>query len=210
MNALIKDAAKLVLITLVAGIALGMVYGITKDPIAAQEKKAQQAAFKEVFPEADSFELMEDFTGEKAAEIFAGYDNPVEDHQADTLNQLVQAKNDAGEVIGYIFDITTHKGYGGDIEATVGIAADGTVKGYSILSISETAGLGMKAKSDPAWAGQFKDKKVDHFQVVKDGSGSSDDTAIDAISGATITSKAMTGAINNCIACFQALEGGDK
>jgi len=103
----------------------------------------------------------------------------------------------------------TSKGYGGDIPLTVGIQSDGTVSGYSVLSISETAGLGMKAKDDPNWGKQFAGKKADAFSVVKDGSGSGDDAKIDAISGATITSKAVTGAMNSCLAYFQSLEGGN-
>ena len=193
MNALIKDALKLVVITLVAGLALGMVYGITKDPIAEQEKKAQEAAYKEVFPEADSFRDLEGFSVKQASKVIAAYENPVEDHGGDVINSVVEALDKSGKVIGYIFDITTSKGYGGDIELTVGITSDGTVKGYSILSIGETAGLGMRAKTDPEWGKQYADKKVDEFSVVKDGTGSSDDSRIDAISGATITSKAMTG-----------------
>ena len=56
---------------------------------------------------------------------------------------------------------------------------------------------------------QFAGKKVESFSVVKDGSGSGDDAKIDAISGATITSKAVTGAMNSCLAYFQSLEGGN-
>ncbi len=208
MNELIKDCLKLVLITLVAGLALGVVYEITKAPIGRQQTKAQKEAYKAVFPDADEFSDLEGFSGDQASKVFADYasDNTVEDHAGDTLNNVVEAKA-SGQALGYIFDITTHKGYGGDIELTVGIQADGTVTGYSVLSISETAGLGMNAKN-PEWASQYAGKKTESFTVVKDGTGSSDDGKIDAISGATITSKAVTGAINNCLAYFRTLEGG--
>ena len=208
MNALIKDALKLVVITVVAGIALGAVYGITKKPIARQEEKAQQAAYREVFPEAASFEETGEIQQQEVSKVFASSGNTVEGHEADVLNAVVEAKDTSGATLGYIFDITTSKGYGGNIEFTAGIKEDGTVTGYSILSISETAGLGMKAKSDPSWGQQFAGKQVDMFSVVKDGTGASDDTKIDAISGATITSKAMTGAMNNCIAYFKTMKGG--
>ena len=176
MNSLVKDALKLVIITVVAGLVLGAVYGITKKPIADQEAKAQMEAYKAVFPKASDFKDVDGFSG---------------------------------KALGYIFNITTSKGYGGDIQLTVGIQSDGTVSGYSVLSISETAGLGMKAKDDPSWGKQFAGKKADAFSVVKDGSGSGDDAKIDAISGATITSKAVTGAMNSCLAYFQSLEGGN-
>ena len=173
MNSLVKDALKLVIITVVAGLVLGAVYGITKKPIADQEAKAQMEAYKAVFPKASDFKDVDGFSEEAASKVIAS------------------------------------KGYGGDIQLTVGIQSDGTVSGYSVLSISETAGLGMKAKDDPSWGKQFAGKKADAFSVVKDGSGSGDDAKIDAISGATITSKAVTGAMNSCLAYFQSLEGGN-
>ncbi len=211
MNALIKDAIKLVVITVIAGIALGAIYGITKAPIAAQEEKTQMEAYKTVFPEASDFKDVEGFSEEAAAKVIAAYDNPIEDHSEDTISSAVEAVDASGETLGYIFNVTTSKGYGGDIQLTVGIQADLTVTGYSVLSISETAGLGMKAKDDPDWSKQFAGKKVEAFTVVKDGSGSGDDSKIDAISGATITSKAVTGAVNNCLAYANAIiaKGGN-
>ena len=214
MKSLITDCIKLVVITLVAGIVLGGIYGITKEPIAQQEEKAKQAAYQAVFPDASEFTDVEGFEPGDAGDIIADYSNTVDDHEGDTFSEAVEAKDASGQVLGYIFNITTHKGYGGDIQLTVGIQADGTVNGYSVLSISETAGLGMNAKSNPDWQAQFASKKVDTFQVVKDGSGNmnapaEDNGNIDAISGATITSKAVTGAMNSCLAYFQSLEGGN-
>lgn len=208
MNALVKDCLKLVVITLVAGIALGAIYGITKDPIRVQEEKKQVEAYKNVFPDAAAFEDLEGFSTKSASKVIAANEaNTVEDHGGDMINNVVVAKDSSGAALGYIFDATTSKGYGGDIQLTIGIKTDGTVTGYSVLSISETAGLGMNATKEE-WASQFADKQVDTFTVVKDGSGASDDTKIDAISGATITSKAVTGLMNNCIAYFKTIEGG--
>lgn len=211
MNDLLKDGLKLVIITLVAGIALGWIYGITKEPIAAQEAKKQQEAYRAVFPDAKSFQDVEGFSEEAASKVISEYANPVEDHKNDKISSAVSALDDSGNILGYIFNVTTSKGYGGEIQLTVGIQADGTVNGYSVLSISETAGLGMHANDtgDGSWGTQFNGKKVESFQVVKDGSGASDDAKIDAISGATITSKAVTGAMNSCLAYFQSLEGGN-
>ena len=209
MNALIKDALKLVIITVVAGLVLGAVYGITKGPIADQEQKAQMEAYKTVFPKASDFKEVDGFSEEAASKIIAANENPIDGHDSDVISSAVEAVDASGEALGYIFNITTSKGYGGDIQLTVGIQSDGTVSGYSVLSISETAGLGMKAKDDPRWRQQFAGKKVESFSVVKDGSGSGDDAKIDAISGATITSKAVTGAMNSCLAYFQSLEGGN-
>ncbi len=216
MSAMVKDCLKLIVITLVAGLCLGLIYEITKAPIAAQEEKTQQEAYKAVFPEAASFEEVEGFSAEAASEVIAAYDNPIDDHQGDEITAAVKAIDASGNVMGYIFNVTTGKGYGGDISLTVGIQADGTVNGYSVLSISETAGLGMNAKDNAEWAAQFKDVVIDAdtgFTVVKDSTGAlksgTKDGRIDAISGATITSKAVSGAMNSCLAYFQSLEGGN-
>ena len=208
MNALIKDCIKLVTITVIAGAALGAVYGITKAPIAAQEEKAQMEAYAAVFPEAADFTEVEGFSQEAAAEVLASGENPIAGHDDDEITSVVEAVDASGEGLGYIFNVTTAEGYGGDISLTVGIQADGTVNGYSILSIKETAGLGMNAQNEE-WASQFADKNVDAFTVVKDGSGANDDAKIDAISGATITSEAVAGAMNSCIIYFHTLEGGN-
>ena len=208
MNALIKDALKLVIITVVAGLVLGAVYGITKGPIADQEAKAQMEAYKTVFPKASDFKEVDGFSEEVASKIIAANENPIEGHDSDVISSAVEAVDASGEALGYIFNITTSKGYGGDIQLTVGIQSDGTVSGYSVLSISETAGLGMKAKDDPSWGKQFAGKKADAFSVVKDGSGSGDDAKIDAISGATITTTAVTNSVNYAIEAYNQVTGG--
>ncbi len=208
MNTLIKDCLKLIVITLVAGILLGMIYEVTKEPIRIQQEKSQMEAYKKVFPDAKSFEDLEGFSPEAASKVISGNTtNTVDDHAGDEIGAVVVAKDESGSNLGYIFDATTHKGYGGDIHLTVGIKTDGTVTGYSVLAISETAGLGMNANTD-SWESQFEQKKVDTFSVVKDGSGADDDSKIDAISGATITSRAVTGLMNNCLAYFHTIEGG--
>ena len=82
-------------------------------------------------------------------------------------------------------------------------ANEGTITGVELLEISDTPGLGMKA-TEPAFKDQYKDKTVEEFTVTKTGSAS--DSEINAISGATITSNAVTNAVNaalyylhNCI-----------
>ena len=91
--------------------------------------------------------------------------------------------------------VTDKEGYGGDIQITVGVTKDGTVSGVSILSISETAGLGMRA-TEAKFQKQYVGKNTDKFYVSKDGG---EGEPIDAISGATITSRAFTGAVNTAI-----------
>ena len=100
---------------------------------------------------------------------------------------------------GYVITTTDKDGFGGNIQITVGIKKDGTINGVSILSISETAGLGMKA-TEPSFYNQYVNKKADKFVVSKDGG---DGEQIDALSGATITSRAVTGAVNAALGYYQ-------
>ena len=101
--------------------------------------------------------------------------------------------------------VTDKEGYGGDIQISVGILADGTVNGISILSIGETAGLGMNA-TNPDFYNQYAGKQVASFEVTKN--GESGDNMIDALSGATITSRAVTGGVNAALAYYQTITGG--
>ena len=190
---------KLLIITLVAGLALGFVYNLTKDPIAAQNELAKQESYKTVFPDAESFENV-DFTEDEIQKL-------CEEHGITgiTMTEIMTAKDASGSDLGYVFNVTTSEGYGGDIQLAVGVQSDGTLNGFDALSISETAGLGMNATQDD-FRNQFAGVKADQLEVVKDGSGASDDAKIDAISGATITSSAITGAVNTCLA--YTAEGG--
>jgi Na+-translocating ferredoxin:NAD+ oxidoreductase subunit G len=107
-----------------------------------------------------------------------------------------------GSYQGLVVTVIANDGYGGDIKFSVGIQKDGTVNGISILSISETAGLGMKAKEEK-FQSNFKNKKASQFVVTK--SGAAKDGDVDAISGATITSKAVTKGVNSALAVFENL-----
>lgn len=198
-KSLISDCMKLLIITLVAGLALGFVYNLTKDPIAAQNELAKQESYKTVFPDAESFENV-DFTEDEIQKL-------CEEHGITgiTMTEIMTAKDASGSDLGYVFNVTTSEGYGGDIQLAVGVQSDGTLNGFDALSISETAGLGMNATQDD-FRNQFAGVKADQLEVVKDGSGASNDAKIDAISGATITSSAITGAVNTCLA--YTAEGG--
>ena len=95
-------------------------------------------------------------------------------------------------------------GKGGDIKFSVGVGADGTYLGTSILSISETAGLGMRVKTSPDFLAQFKSANTDKFVLVKDGSGAAaGDEKIDAISGSTVTSKAVLRGVNSALIAYK-------
>ena len=195
---LIKDALILFVITAVAGLLLGIVYDITKDPIAVQQQKLKEEAYQTVFSDADSFAEY-DYTNASEVLRSAGIE------AADVTIDEVMAAMKGSDVLGYVMTVTDHEGYGGDIQIAVGIQSDGTVNGISFLSIGETAGLGMKAK-EPAFYQQFAGKKVDSFVYTK--TGASGENEIDALTGATITTNAVTNAVNGAICYFQSIEGG--
>ena len=101
-----------------------------------------------------------------------------------------------GETVGYVFT-TSAKGYGGDVAVMTGVNADGAVAGISILTINETPGLGMNAKKD-AFKDQFKGKSGE-LAVNKDGG------EIVAITSATVTSRAVTKAVNEALSLYESV-----
>ncbi len=182
----IKNTISLMLITLIAGLLLGAVYEITKEPIRKENQKAKEEAYKAVFADADAFEDVK-INEDKVAKALdeKGLDA--------TINEAMKVLDKSGQQIGYVLTVTDHEGYGGDIQFAMGVQSDGTLNGISFLSISETAGLGMKAKED-AFRKQFEGKKTD--QIVYTKNGAKADNEIDALSGATITTNAVTNGVN--------------
>ncbi len=200
MKSVLKDAAVLFAITLIAGAVLGFVYDLTKAPIEEQEAQAKSEACQEVFADAVSFEAVEADETEMTAVVAQG------GYTASSVNEVMKAEDASGNVLGYVLTVTSHEGYGGDIQFSMGIRGDGTLNGIAILSISETAGLGMRAEE--VLKPQFENKKVSQFTYTKTGAVSDDE--IDAISSATITTNAVTNTVNAGLYYFQtALEGGN-
>lgn len=203
-NKIIKDALALTLITLVAGVTLGGVYEITKDPIAKQEAQAKAEAYEQVFTDVAAFEAVEmDDTLTKT--IRDQLDQ--EGYKAQSIEEVMRAEDQSGETLGYAFTVVTSEGYGGDIQFSMGVQNDGTLNGISILSIGETAGLGMNADT-PAFKDQFVGKQVEKLQYTKN--GATQDDEINAISGATVTTNAMTNGVNAGLCAFRVMEGGDQ
>ena len=145
---IVQDALILTAFTLVLGFVLGLVYGITKEPIAAADMAKAQAAYKEVFETAESFEEYAAFDKEEAASLME------ENGFSDEITAVQVAKDGSGSDLGYVITVMAKDGSQANITFSVGIANDGTVNGYSITSIAETPGLGDKAKN-PEFSGQF-------------------------------------------------------
>ena len=189
MNKIVKNTLILTLITVIAGFLLGAVYEVTKTPIAQAQETAKKEAWQAVFSDVKLGDFKAEDVDQKAA------DKAVKDMGVNATIDEVCTAGDAG----YVITKTDKDGFGGNIQITVGIKKDGTINGVSILSISETAGLGMKA-TEPSFYNQYVNKQADKFVVSKDGG---DGEQIDALSGATITSRAVTGAVNAALGYYQ-------
>ena len=186
-------------ITIIAGLALAYVQKITKKPIEDANQKAKEEAYKEVYAAADSFDVME-INYEDAKNYLAdnGYKCDIE--------EIVIAKDDTGNDIGYVLVINSHEGYNGYMQIAMGVDLDGTTTGISFLSLSETAGLGMEADKD-SFKSQFADKNVEQFEYTKQGATA--DNEIDALSGATITTSGVVNAVNAGLSYVNYMRGGN-
>ena len=190
-SSILKDAFALFMITLIAAFALGFVNEITQEPRAKQKAKAKSEAYQAVYKEASFVEVEnEDIKNRvESSEQFLADQGMT----GTVIEETGIAMDENGKAIGYVMTVTSKKGYGGNITFTMGYSTDGMVTAIEILSMNETAGLGDRAKED-SFKGQFAQKKVDKFNLTK--SGAKADNDIDAISSATVTSTAVTDAVN--------------
>lgn len=195
-SSFLKNCLALLLITLVAGVSLATVNEITKEPIAKAEEKARFEAYETVYPDVEftAFDNTEALL-EKAADAIdaAGLSGC-------SVDDVLKVTDENGEAVGYVMSATSPSGYGGDIKIALGISCeDSSITGFSVLSNSETAGLGAKCTGDE-FKSQFAGKSSDGITLTK--SGAQNETEIDAISGATITSSAVTDAVNSALAFY--------
>ena len=199
-SSLIKDALILFAITIIAAFALGAVYEITKDPIAEAEAKAKTEAAQAVF--AEMKETSEASAEEVSkAQALIDQNNKNKEFDTITIDEVLQVLDENGHKIGDIITVTSKKGYGGQITIIMGVSDDETLKGIEFLSISETPGLGMKAKDDDPdkdsdFKDQFKGVQPGSYKLTKRNINMSGTTEIDAISSATITTSAVTNMLN--------------
>lgn len=191
-STLVKDTLILFAITVVAAILLGMVYEITKDPIAQAEEQAKVTAYQTVFPELVKTEQNADLDAcvAASADMIAQYPDLV----GSEIVEALVAADASGNPLGLVLTVANTKGYGGRVEFTMGVDNSGMLKGIEFLTLNETAGLGMKAKNDD-FKDQFKDVNVTQFAFAK--AKIAGDVEVDAISSASITTKAVTRALNS-------------
>ena len=186
-----KDAIILFIITMLSGFMLGAVYEITKEPIAIAKENEKKSSYKEVFPDATDFQKQDDDLLINVNESL-----PSQNFGKVNVSEVANAVDSSGSSLGYVITSTSKDGFGGDVKISVGITKDKKLNGIAFLTLAETPGLGMKAKGEK-FSSQFKEKDASYLNVVKTGATKPDE--IDAISGATITSRAVTGAVNAVI-----------
>ncbi|HCT64040.1 MAG TPA: hypothetical protein DIC60_02000 [Lachnospiraceae bacterium] len=182
MKDIAKPAIILLAITAVAAALLGVVESVTKEPIRIATENTQNAAMKASLPDAETFE-------------------PVEaDLDGTTISSVNLGKDASGNEVGYVITANP-SGFGGAVPTTVGIGSDGIITGIQVTTPSETPGLGAKA-TEPAFQDQFKGMSGE-LKVNKDGG------QVQAITSATITSRAVTSGVNEALTWFEA-NGGAK
>ncbi len=178
----------LTLVCLGASAAVAVVYAVTKDPIAAASVAKTNKAIEEVVPQFDNN------PSEEVLMVAADLQKPEE------TNKVYVAKK-GGEVVGYAVESTTKKGFGGAFSIMVGFTPDGKVFNTSVLSHSETPGLGAKITDKGShfitqWKGKNLTDGSVNISVKKDGGD------IDAITASTISSRAFCDAMERAANTF--------
>lgn len=179
----------LLLITAVAAFSLGMVFNLTKEPIALAKKAKQEAAIKAVLPAFDRLEVLQ---------VKSAWED-------DSLQFNMAYQND--QFVGAAINTFTNKGFSGNIKLMVGLLPDGSINNISVLEHKETPGLGDKMqKNKSPWSEQFNGKNPASFNLAVEKDGGD----VDAITAATISSRAYTDAVKRAYETYQANQGGTK
>lgn len=186
MKEIVKLGVVLALFCFIAAALLGFTNEMTKDKILEQRAIENEKAMMAVLPEAKTFEALSD-------EELEAMKNEIK-----TLAACSIGLSQSGEVVGYVFK-TLPGGYGGVVEVITGIGTDQTVKGVRVGNHQETPGLGAKAKEAPYYS-QYENMDASKAMAYTD---------VDAISGATITSDAVTDGVNVAIEAY-AKVGGEQ
>lgn len=186
-STLINMVAVLFVITLVASAGVGYIYQLTAEPIAQANKQAEQEALLQVLPEFDA-------TTVKALTI-------------DQLPVEVNIATKQGEVVGYAVKSQTNSGFGGNIVMMVGFDTAGTVLNVNVLKQAETPGLGTKM-AEPGnvllLSVQGKNPAEMNLAVKKDGGD------VDALTAATISSRAYVEAIGRAYNAYNEVAGATE
>lgn len=168
----LKPVVVLVVICIVASAALAGTNQLTAPLIAEQQAAAANQAYLVVLPDADNFEEITDFA-------------------TTNVEAVMKATNGAGWAIK-----ASAKGFGGDVPVVVGFDAEGNIVGLQFMENSETAGYGQRLVDGSADGVAFAQQFIGKTGTFAVGSG------VDALTGATVSSKAAVAAINTAMNCF--------
>ena len=173
------------LVCLICSAVLALVYAVTAEPIKAAAQKALVESINQVLPAG----------GELSDVATAEFDGKKFDYYVSTADGIPAA---------YAVKSTT-VGFGGPLSLMVGVLPDGTVYNTSVLSHSETPGLGAKCNTDAKFMEQWKGLGTDKvIKVTKDGGD------IDAITASTITSRAYSLAVSNAVAFVKSIAKAEE
>jgi electron transport complex protein RnfG len=187
MNSMPRLILVLTLITAGAGLILSLVELVTREPIAEQRRLETLRALKAVLPQANNS------PDEDTVQLVTGKDKRGRDVQ----RTFFRGKQD-GALSGVAFKVVAPDGYSGNIDIMVGIDPGGTIAGIEILSHAETPGLGDKITL-PSFKANFAGKNLGNadWRVKKDGG------EFDQITGATISPRAVVGAVRKGLEFFR-------
>ncbi len=177
----------LTLVCAVSGAVLTAVAKLTEDPIEKSKREIKLNAIKSVLPE-----IVNDPDKDKMS---------VKLEDAGTSEMTVYpGKDKDGNIVGYAVSAISSKGYAGEIEIMVGVLPDGSIKALKVVRQTETPGLGTKIENED-FQKQFVGKSLDNFKfkVKKDGGD------VDAITAATISSRAASEAIEFALKAIQTI-----
>ncbi len=185
-NSVIKPALFLFTVTVIIAVLLGFMYYITEEPIYAQLERELFLAKQILLPAAAAFEVI-DYTQSKASSVT-------------TVEKGFDA---SGNKVGYVVTVTP-KGYAGEILAMIGFDVAISITSYSILNLNETPGLGDIA-AKPDFINRFAGKSSFPIKIVK--IPTANKTDVQAITGATVTSRAIVQGINDAAEIVISIEG---
>ncbi len=175
----------LAVICLVSAAILGLINQVTVGPIQANTEKTVQESLRTVMPiDGDYEDVTDQYSGDPVTVDVTGVSVPVK--------AVYKAADE-----GYVVETMSPNGFGGALDMMAGVDNEGNVTGIAIISHAETSGLGSKS-TDPEWQAQFKGVNGT-IGVTKDG------YQINAITGSTITSRAVCDGVNAAIAVVETL-----
>ena len=176
----LRPVAVLTVIAMLSGLALSGIYSMTKDAIAARKAAASAAAYRRVLPGAEQFEPFSEALAHLGDAVYGS------DFGRVYIREAIVGRDGAGRLVGYAVSVTTAEGYDGNITLSVGVSTEGKINGISFTELHETPGKGMLC-GEPAFTDQFAGKDAKALTLGRD---------IDGIVGVTISSRAVTNAVN--------------